>query len=407
MMFSLNKDSGGYRLFVTRADGSRASLRLLSLGIHGRREAEELRRTLHALVAMRCAAVPLDDAIQAQIGSFSPRLRSFLEDTEFLPRTVRQPTLHEYMATFTKRKAVAVKVSTMRVFGRTIQRGMEFFTPEETLATVTADRAVEFRKWLSQTSGRRRRPLAEATIRKTCAIMSEVFTAATREGLIRENPFLVARIKKCVQPNRSREYFVTREETARLLASCMDSEERLMVGLARFAGLRMPSEIVSLRWTDFDLGARTLIIRSPKTAHHSNGGIRKVPVFPIVFRLLQEKLADSPDSEYLLPALRLHPSLSTRMRRVIRESGITDYPRAMHNLRLSCISEWVLADRRDLVTVAEWAGHSIQVMTAHYLKQINADSASKAALEAAAPSGAGVVQTWENPLGISARHAEK
>lgn len=121
--------------------------------------------------------------------------------------------------------------------------------------------------------------LAEATIRKTCAIMSEVFTAAVRERLLFENPFNTAGIKKAVRPNRAHECFASREEAERLLDACEGSEERLMVGLARFGGLRMPSEIHDLRWKDFDPGARTLIIRSPKTAHHVSGGVRKSPSF--------------------------------------------------------------------------------------------------------------------------------
>ena len=163
-----------------------------------------------------------------------------------------------------------------------------------------------------------------------------------------------------------------------------------MVGLARFAGLRMPSEIRDLRWSDFDAAGRTLTIRSPKTAHHKAGGVRRVPVFPLLMRLLEEHRVSAGDSEYLMPTLRCYSALSVRMRRVIRHSGITDYPRAMHNLRLSCISEWVVAERRDLVTVSEWAGHTIQIMSQHYLRQINADSASRAALDAASVGGAEV-----------------
>jgi integrase len=163
-----------------------------------------------------------------------------------------------------------------------------------------------------------------------------------------------------------------------------------MVGLARFAGLRTPSEIADLRWSDFDSVNRTLRIRSPKTAHHADGGIRKVPVFPILMDLLADQRVNSDQIEYLLPTLRRYPSLSTRMRRIIKDAGIHQYPRALHNLRLSCISEWVLVDRRDLVTVAEWAGHTIQIMTRHYLKQIHADSASQAALQAAGIGGAEV-----------------
>jgi len=152
----------------------------------------------------------------------------------------------------------------------------------------------------------------------------------------------------------------------------------------------MPSEVRDLRWSNFDTAARTLTIRSPKTAHDKTGGVRRVPVFPLLMGLLEEHRVAARESEYVLATLRGYPTLSVRMRRIIRKSGITDYPRAMHNLRLSCISEWVVGERRDLVTVSEWAGHTIQTMSQHYLRQINADSSSRAALESASISGAGM-----------------
>ena len=390
MHFSINKDSRGFRLFVTLTDGRRKSLRLGGMGVAGKREVDGLGHLLSALVAWKSAAVPLPETSQAIITGLHPRLRSFLLDAGLLSPPKGDPTVGEWLDVFLERKCGLVKASTMRVYGRTCKQASHFFLATERISTVDGDRALAFRKWLMQPRGRRCRVLAEATIRKTCAIMSEAFGCALKAGLIRQNPFLAAGIKKTVQPNRSREYFVSRDEAHLLLSACESAEERLMVGLARFAGLRTPSEIADLRWSDFDSASRTLRIRSPKTAHHADGGIRKVPVFPILMDLLEDQRACSGLSEHLLPNLRHYPSLSTRMRRIIRSAGMFQYPRALHNLRLSCISEWVLVDRRDLVTVAEWAGHTIQVMTRHYLKQIHADSASQAALQAAGIGGAEV-----------------
>jgi integrase len=390
MHFSINKDSRGFRLFVTHTDGRRKSLRLQSFGISSKQQADGFRQVILALVAQKTAGIGLDERSLRLVQGLHPRLRGFLQEVGLLSQCRRSLLVHEYVTSFRNRKAALVAPSTMKVIGRTLDRAMQFFHPNELLASVTADRAIQFRQWLVPQRGKQNPVLAEATIRKTCAIMSEVFTAAVRERLLFENPFNTAGIKKAVRPNRAREYFVSREEAERLLDACEGSEERLMVGLARFGGLRMPSEIHDLRWKDFDPAARTLTIRSPKTAHHESGGIRKIPVFPTLMALLEEHRLSVCDSDYLMPTLRVYPSLSVRMRRIIRSSGITDYPRAMHNLRLSCISEWVVGERRDLVTVSEWAGHTIQVMSQHYLRQIHADSASRAALEAASSSGAGV-----------------
>ena len=390
MQISVAKDSRGYRLFAHHPVRGRVALRLQSFGIRSKPQADGFRQVVLALVAQKTAGVGLDERSARIVQGFHPRLRGFLQEVELLLPCCRSLLVHEYVTSFRSRKAALVAPSTMKVVGRTLDRAMRFFRPDELLASVTADRAIQFRQWLVPQRGKQNPMLADATIRKTCGIMSEMFTAALRERLVVENPFNTAGIKKAVRPNRAREYFVTREEAQRLLDACDCSEERLMVGLARFAGLRMPSEIHDLRWSDFDAAALTLKIRSPKTAHHKAGGVRRVPVFPLLMRLLEEHRVTAGDSEYLMPTLRGYPALSVRMRRIIRQSGITDYPRAMHNLRLSCISEWVVGERRDLVTVAEWAGHTIQIMSQHYLRQINADSASRAALEAVSGGGAGV-----------------
>lgn len=390
MRTSVAKDSKGYRLFALHPVRGRLSIRLQFLGISSKPQADGFRQVILSLVAQKSAGVPLEERSLRVVQGFHPRLRRFLQEVELLPQCRRSLLVHEYVTSFRSRKAALVAPSTMKVLARTLDRAMRFFQPDELLASVTADRAIQFRQWLVPQRGKQNPVLAEATIRKTCGIMSELFAAALRERLVIENPFNTAGIKKAVRPNRAREYFVSLDEAQRLLDACVGSEERLMVGLARFAGLRMPSEIRDLRWSDFDTAGRTLTIRSPKTAHHKAGGVRRVPVFPLLIRLLEEHRVSAGDSEYLMPTLRGYSALSVRMRRVIRHSGITDYPRAMHNLRLSCISEWVVAERRDLVTVSEWAGHTIQIMSQHYLRQINADSASRAALEAASVGGAEV-----------------
>lgn len=390
MRTSVAKDSKGYRLFALHPVRGRLSIRLQFLGISSKPQADGFRQVILSLVAQKSAGVPLEERSLRVVQGFHPRLRRFLQEVELLPQCRRSLLVHEYVTSFRSRKAALVAPSTMKVLARTLDRAMRFFQPDELLASVTADRAIQFRQWLVPQRGKQNPVLAEATIRKTCGIMSELFAAALRERLVIENPFNTAGIKKAVRPNRAREYFVSLDEAQRLLDACVGSEERLMVGLARFAGLRMPSEIRDLRWSDFDAAGRTLTIRSPKTAHHKAGGVRRVPVFPLLMRLLEEHRVSAGDSEYLMPTLRGYSALSVRMRRVIRHSGITDYPRAMHNLRLSCISEWVVAERRDLVTVSEWAGHTIQIMSQHYLRQINADSASRAALEAASVGGAEV-----------------
>jgi integrase len=89
------------------------------------------------------------------------------------------------------------------------------------------------------------RTLGENTVRRTCGRAKQFFKAAQRKRLIVENPFGDMR-GVGVQPNRARDYFVTRAEAERVLEACPDAQWRLIFALARFGGLRTPSETLRL-----------------------------------------------------------------------------------------------------------------------------------------------------------------
>jgi integrase len=84
-------------------------------------------------------------------------------------------------------------------------------------------------------------------------------------GLIDSSPF--AKLKGANVSNASRQFFVTREMTTKLLDACPDSQWRLIVALTRYGGLRCPSEIVELKLSDVDRDAERVRITSPKTEH--------------------------------------------------------------------------------------------------------------------------------------------
>jgi integrase len=63
---------------------------------------------------------------------------------------------------------------------------------------------------------------------------------------------------------------------------------RTIIALARWNGLRIPSEIRDLRWRDIDWEKRRMIIRSPKLARYEDKAERCVAIFPEAFVFLQE-----------------------------------------------------------------------------------------------------------------------
>ncbi|MBX3442850.1 MAG: site-specific integrase [Planctomyces sp.] len=212
--------------------------------------------------------------------------------------------------------------------------------------------------------------------------------------------------------------FVTRETIAAVLEQCTPTW-RLIVKLARYAGLRTPSESLSLRWADIDLPAGRMIVRSPKTAHVGKAS-RVVPIFPEIREELEAAWDRAEDgAEFVLPEYRKsclsagewkNANLRTQFERIILRAGQTPWPRLFHALRSSCETE--LAARFPVHVVTAWLGNTPKVAMKHYLLTTDADFASAAGLpsptarKSGAESGAQAVQKAVRPVSASECQSE-
>ncbi len=107
------------------------------------------------------------------------------------------------------------------------------------------------------------------TVRKRLQFATMIFRAALRRRLIAESPFADVSIKASM-PNRER--FITPEETAKLLDACPNHHWRAIVALARYGGLRCPSEVLSLRWQDIDWEAGRIVVHVAQDGTPSRQG---------------------------------------------------------------------------------------------------------------------------------------
>jgi integrase len=92
------------------------------------------------------------------------------------------------------------------------------------------------------------------------------FNVAQRRKLIQENPF--SDLACSVVPVKDRQFFVPRDTVTQLLNQCNGIEFRLLLIFARYMGVRVPSEIVPLKWSDVNWENSTLVITSPTTKRH-------------------------------------------------------------------------------------------------------------------------------------------
>jgi len=170
-----------------------------------------------------------------------------------------------------------------------------------------------------------------------------------------------------------------------------------MFALARFGGLRTPSETLRLRWSDIDWAGNRFTVHASKTEHHAGGGVRIVPLFPELLPHLRDAFEAADDeTEYVVTRYRdAGVNLRTQLERIIKRAGLTAWPKLWQNLRATRATE--LAQQFPQHVAAAWCGHSAKVAADHYLQVTGAhfeaairraENEPKKAAQNAAQSGA-------------------
>jgi integrase len=245
---------------------------------------------------------------------------------------------------------------------------VDFFGADKLVRDITAGAADNYKMHLIGEK------LAPMTVRKRLQFAKMIFRAMVKHRLIESNPFAEVKFKATMDPARQR--FITREETTKLLAACPNWEWRLIVALARYGGLRCPSEILSLRVGDINWEANRICVTSPKTEHHPGKGSRMIPLFPELRPYLDEAFDAVPEGvEYILARFRSRAigpkgwrncNLRTTMEKIIKRAGLVPWPRLFHNMRASRETE--LSERFPIKVVTAWIGNTPDIAMQHYLQ---------------------------------------
>lgn len=243
--------------------------------------------------------------------------------------------------------------------------------------------------------------LAENTVRRRCGRAKQFFKAAMRRKLIYANPF--DGIPCNVNENRSRFVFISREVADKVIDACPDHEWRLLFALARYGGLRCPSETLNLRWQDIDWHNQRMTVRSPKTEHHAGRESRTVPLFPELLPHLEEAFERAEEgAEFCITRYRSqNANLRTQLMKIIRRAGVEPWGKPWQNLRSTRETE--LVETFPVHVAAAWLGNSEAVATKHYLQVT--DQHFEQAVESGAESGAPTAPRGSQAAHIPAQHS--
>jgi integrase len=356
-MASLCKDKNGRkRILFVAGDGSRKTIRLGKTSI---KQAESFKIKLEALIAGRFSG-----SIEAETARWVAGLpddihgRLAAVGLVNVRAAMMSLTLGQFLNEYTQSRS-DVKLNTQIVYGRTCKHLIKHFGPKKLLPEITPGDADAWRLYLV------RHGLAENTIRRTCGIARQFFRAAKRRKLIAENPF--AELKVTVRGNKGREYFLDRQDAEKILEACPDAQWRLIFGLARWGGLRCPSEVLRLQWQDIDFEHDRFIVHASKTEHHEDGGVRTVPIFPELRPLFQDTFDQAQEGDvYCITRYRPYVNLCTQMIRIAKQAGLSPWPKIFQNLRSTQQTE-LMKDWPEYV-VCKWLGNSRRIAREHYLQ---------------------------------------
>jgi integrase len=210
-----------------------------------------------------------DDAVW--LDSIGDALRDKLERVDLVVSRVRAggrslgDWLDEYMA-----MRLDIKAGTRRHLRQTRDDLLSCCPREMDLQDFTPGHAEGFRRFLLEKGS------AESTVRRRCKRVKQIFTAAIKRRILSENPF--DGIPTSNVANAGRQRFIDCELIQEVIDACPCAEWRLIFALARYGGLRIPSELYNLKWSDVLWDQGRFIVHSPKTEHIEGKGTRSAIV---------------------------------------------------------------------------------------------------------------------------------
>jgi integrase len=157
---------------------------------------------------------------------------------------------------------------------------------------------------------------------------------AKRKGLVRLNPF--QHLKAGGEENESRKRFINQATIDRAIEIAPETQWKLIIALARYGGLRCPSEILALSWADVDWEQGRITVTSPKTKRHGKA-YRVIPLFPELRPLLEKAFEEAGEGAlYVITKYRQrNANLRTQFERILKRAGIEPWERLFQNLRAS------------------------------------------------------------------------
>jgi len=269
-------------------------------------------------------------------------------------------TCQQLWDSFLKFKETEVKKKTMDGYRECRACFFEMFRPDESIEAVTLERLVEWKVSLLE-------GYASTSVAGHIKNLKVVLNWATDQEWLTKNP--ANKLPRGNFRNRDNDRFITMAEYAKLLDACPNQDWRSIIALARIGGLRCPSELRQLRWTDINWSENRFLVRSPKTEHHERHRERLVLLFDELREELEQK---DKTTEFVVQSFQGKTwKLNSPFQKIAESAGLGKVTCPFVNMRRSRSNE--VRRRWGSALESLWIGHSEDTMDKHYLQPLDDD----------------------------------
>jgi integrase len=358
-----------YRVLFVDPAGKRQTIRL---GKVPKKIAETVKLKIESLLAAKIADHPIDAQTAGWLAKIGDTIHEKLAKAGLVePRdnvAIVAWTVGSFLEHYFGTLGVQKRMTALN-YGRSRRLLEEFFGKDRRIGTIHDGDADDYKAWLLAPT-KSRKAFAPASASVDLRRARQFFKAAVRRRVIDRNPFEEVRCGS--QANPARKHFVTRETIEAVLAACPNHDWRLIFAFARYAGLRIPSELEELKWSDVNWERNRITVRVPKKAHLAGHEERIVPIFAELRPHLEAAFdAAEPGAVYVVPRARGGRNLRRYAEQVLDRASVPKWPKLFVNCRASLEIE--LLERFPAHVVFAWLGHTAAVARSHYLSTTDAD----------------------------------
>ncbi len=384
---SLNQQTGNRPGWKARFRDHTGRQHTLWLGNCSKRKADEAFRHIRELLEGKKLGAKIDQKTIHWANSLEGRLRDRLFDKGLLNHSIVSDgprTVIAYMRKYIASRTDWAKSSNHK---RAVDLLEEFLGEDRLLSTLDPGTCIRWHFWLmdkTKTAGKNNgKSLSPNTAGQHIKRCRQIMAQAMKDRLIDQNP--LAGIKIDLRSDNSKNVFIDETMTKAILEACPDQEWRTLYALTRYGGLRCPSEVLALRWSDIHWDRGRFKVTAPKTARYGKGE-RVVPLFPelrkeldSLFSLVEPGLR-CPVDEFVITRYRSNKSnLRTRLKKIVDEAGVPQFPKPFMAQRASRRTELEGTGQFPNHVLNEWFGHSGAIAETHYLQTTEADFKKAAA----------------------------